>query len=403
MSQSAFHLHRHCMVVHNYYPIGEPRVQRQAEALAEAGAEVDVICLRRPDEPTVECNGAIRIFRLPIQKDEGRGLIGHLLEYSAFFFLAMLKLTWLHLRRCYQVIQLHNLPDFLVFAAWIPRLLGASLILDLHDLMPEFFMGRFGHQVVSLPVKLVRWQEALSCRFAHHVITVSEHWRQALIGRGVPADKCSVVMNVADERFFHRPPERPYLAPVESEPFNLIYHGTLVHRYGLDLALQAIAQILCQTPDLRFHILGLGEEYEALEALRDKLGLRQVVIFHGFLPVENLPGIILEAALGLVPYRNDIFTDSLLPTKLMEYAAMGLPAIAAHTMAIKTYFADTLVEFFTPGDVDDLACCILHLYQNRSRLTELARGAEKFNRRYNWSAQSVTYLRTIGQLSNRSH
>ncbi|HSJ52430.1 MAG TPA: glycosyltransferase, partial [Anaerolineae bacterium] len=205
---------RHCMIVHAYYPLGETRVQRQAEALLKRGYQVDVISLRKEGEASRETFKGTRIYRLPVRRYRRGGLAAQFLEYLAFLFMAMVLVSWRHLVRPYATVQLHSPPDFLVFAAWLPKLLGARLILDLHDLMPEFYMGRFGRGAGSLPVRLVRFQERVSCRFADHVITVSHHWRQALIERGVPAGKASVVMNVADDAIFVRPEGAEAAAPV---------------------------------------------------------------------------------------------------------------------------------------------------------------------------------------------
>ena len=121
-----------------------------------------------------------------------------LLEYLGFFVLAAWRLLTLHLRRRYGVVQVHNLPDFLVFVALIPKLMGARVILDIHDLMPEFFASKTESDMQSSLVRLLILQEQLSCRFAHQVITVTSEWRETLIRRGVPAVKVAVVMNVAD-------------------------------------------------------------------------------------------------------------------------------------------------------------------------------------------------------------
>ena len=138
--KSTSHPKRHCMVVFAFYPLGETRVQRQAEALAENGYDVDVICLRGPDEAVFEDVRGINVYRLPV----GRllwfsGLVGRFLAYLLFLILTAFKLIPLHLKRRYGVVQVHNLPDFLVFCALFPKLMGAKTILDIHDVMPEFF------------------------------------------------------------------------------------------------------------------------------------------------------------------------------------------------------------------------------------------------------------------------
>lgn len=392
---------RHCMIVHAHYPLGETRVQREAEVLLKHGYDVDVICLRGKQEPAVDSFKGVGIYRLPVRRRKGSSLVAQFLEYLAFFFLAMIRVSWLYFRRRYNTIQAHNLPDFLVFAAWLPKLLGARAILDLHDLMPEFYAGRFQRNANSLPVRLVRLQERLSCAFADHVITVSHHWREALIGRGVPPRKISVVMNVADDSIFQVPADLPPRSS-NGKGLRLIYHGIVTQRYGLDLALQAMAHLRQQAPDIHLTIQGGGEYMDALIRQAGELDLNPQVTFNrGMQPAEELPQIILANDAGIVPYRDDPFTDGLVPTKLMEYAALRMPAIAARTSAIAYYFQDTMVEFFTPGSVEGLADCMLRLYTDRKRLAQLGQGAAAFNQRYNWTQIGDEYAALVERLGAR--
>lgn len=394
----SYAIKRHCMIVHAYYPIGEPRVQREAEALIDNHYQVDVICLCQPGEPRRAIVNDVNIYRQPIHRHKGKGLGVQFLEYLAFFFMASWRLVALYFQRHYNVIQVHNLPDFLVFAALLPRLLGARVILDLHDLMPEFYASRFQNGMKKWQEWLIRWQELASCRFADHVITVTEPWRQTLIERGtVPANKCSVVMNLADTRLFRR--DRVSSQRSEDGRFHLFYHGTLARRYGIDLALLAINQLRCELPDLHLTIHGRGEYLGELQTLAKELGLGECVHFStGYMPMEELPALIATADLGLIPYRRDVFTDGILPTKLMEYAALGVPAIAARTSAIEAYFDETTVQFFTPGDLDDLTRCIRELYHDRPRLAALSKNTEQFNQRYSWTVQSADYVRLVDTL-----
>ncbi len=396
---------RHCMIVLATYPLGETRVQREAEALIRHGYDVDVICARLPGETATDEHRGVRIYREEYRHSVGfaprGGLVSDLFNYLRFFLSAALRLTRLHRRQPYDTVQVHNLPDFLVFSALGPKLGGVPVILDLHDLMPEFYAGRFGQGGNWLLTRLVGWQERLACRFADHVITVSEHWRQALIKRGVPAHKCSVVMNLADETIFH-PPEHDRPRPPANSRFYMIYHGTIVERYGLDLAVRAVAQVRHDIPDVHLTILGKGPHTDALIRMAQDLDLNDhVTIYDELRPAEELPAIIRSADVGIVPYRNDVFTDGLLPTKLMEYAALGLPAIAARTSAIQAYFSDAGVEFFEPGDVDDLARCIRALHRSPERLKGLAQGSKQFTQRYNWATASAEYVTLVDRLGAR--
>jgi glycosyltransferase involved in cell wall biosynthesis len=398
------HYRRHCMIVFAPYPLGETRVQREAEALVKCGYEVDVICLRLPGEPARDEYKGVTIYReqhrLPFSLAKGNSLRERLVKYLRFALSAGWRVTRLHFQKRYSTIQVHNIPDFLVFCALIPKLADTPILLDLHDLMPEFYALRFG-QSSSRAARLIRWQERLACRFADHVITVTELWRQALIRRGVPEHKCSVVMNVADESIFH-PPDHTGVQPPTGDSFRLIYHGTFVERNGLDLAIQAVDRVRHDIPGIHLTLVGRGEYLPHMTRLIEELGLNHHVSIDDLHLAEELPGIILSCQLGIVPIRSTVFTDTGLPTKLMEYAALGLPAIAARTTANQLYFEGTNTEFFEPGNVDDLARCIGMLYHNPERLAELARGAQEFNRRYNWAKIGAEYVATVERLrSNR--
>jgi glycosyltransferase involved in cell wall biosynthesis len=384
---------RHCMVVHAYYPIGEPRVQREAEALIDNGYEVDVICLRQLGEPAHDVVYGVNVYRLPVRRHKNWGIVLQLLEYLAFFCLAFWRLTTLHFRRRYNSVQVHNPPDFLVFAALIPRLMGSKIILDLHDLTPEFYASRFNSSMNSGPVQIICLQECFACCFADHVITVTEPWRQTLIQRGLSPDKCSVVMNVADNKLFRR--ERIDVHPPQDSHFHLLYHG--------NIALQAVARLRHDLPDIYLTIHGRGAFLDNLRRLAQKLELGGHVRFSTeYIPIEELPALIASADLGLVPYRRDVFTDGILPTKLMEYAALGIPAVVARTSAISVYFDETMIEFFAAEDVEELARCIRTLYHNRSRLDELACNIQRFNQRYNWASQKIKYANLVKALAQKS-
>lgn len=389
---------RHCMVVLAYYPLAETRVQREAEALVRTGYEVDVICLRERGEPKLEFHRGVTVRRVDVRLRK-ENLARQFVNYLHFFVRAGTLLTALHARRPYDCVQVHNLPDFLVFCAAYPRLRGVPVVLDLHDLMPEFYAGRFSGTRGRRLVSLVRLQERLACRFADHVITVSDHWRRALVDRGVPPSKCSVVMNLADEDVF----TEPVSAPRDDSSFELIYHGTVAKRYGLDLAVRAVAKLRDLIPEIHLTILGKGDHMDELRALRRELAIEgHVTLRDEFLTAEQLPAIIARADLGVVPYRNDVFTDGLLPTKLMEYAAMGVPCVASRTTAIESYFDGANVELFEPGDVDDLAERIRVLHDDPARRAEVAARARVFTHEYNWESTSRAYVATIHSLRSRT-
>lgn len=382
---------RHAMIVHAYYPVGETRVQREAAALVEQGMSVDVICLRDAGEPRFETVDGVDVRRLPIGRNRRLGVAFQLIEYLVFLLAASFWVSALHLRRRYHSVQVHNLPDFLVFSAVVPKLTGARLLLDLHDLMPEFLAARLDVSMRHPLVRLVSLQERLSCRFADEVITVTDGWRQRLIERGVRADKISVVMNVADPELFTRRSGDP-----DEDTFTVVYHGTFTHRYGVDLLVEAADLLRSRVPSLRVWLLGDGEYRHELEDSVSRLGLGDVVtLSDGMLGVSRLRPHLERADVGVVPNRSSVFTDDLLPTKLLEYVAVGIPVVVARAPMIESYFDDQMVEYFTPGDASDLADKLAGLAVAPERRRSLVAAAARFEDDHSWERISAEYASVV--------
>lgn len=384
---------RHCMIVDNYYP--DIRVEREARALVRRGHTVEVICLRNEGDLARERIGRIIVRRVPVRRQRGMGLAAQSVEYLAFAAWAFALVSVLHLRRKFDVVQVHNVPDFLVLSALVPKLTGARVLLDLHDLMPEFFASRFGGRMDGLPVRLVRWQERMSTAFADRVLTVTELWRGTLVERGLAPEKVDVVMNLPDDGLFRRRAPEVRRAP---DPITVLYHGTLTHRYGVDQLVRAVASIGDRLP-LRLIVHGRGELVPELEALVARLGIgHRVTMSTELLPTAALPDLIAQADIGVVPNRNDVFTDGILPTKLMEYAALGIPAVVARSTATTAYFDDSMVRYVEPNDVSALAVAIEELARDPDRRLALARSAQSFTDQYGWSREAERYVDIVEEM-----
>lgn len=384
-----------CMVVHSYYP-DDPRVRREAEALANDGWGVDVVCLRGAGQAAREVLDGVSVHRLPVRRHRGRSLAVYLLEYLAFFTLAFWRVTWLGLRRRYAVVQTHNMPDFLVFAGLVPRLLGARVVHDMHDLVPELFATKYGGNDFHPVVRLLRLVEGASTSFAAHVLTVGEALRWRLVATGVPPDKVTVVMNAADSRLF-----APRPSPEQGEHFRLVYHGSLFERCGVDVAIRAVALLRGDIPTLSFDIYGEGEFAPCLSGLVSSLGLEGTVHLAGAVPLERLPAAVASADLGVVPYRKNEFTDYIYPTKAFECIALGVPVVVSRTKAIFGLLGAVPDMFFQPGDPADLAGLIRALYRDPARRRELASAAWRAYAPYRWEEQRERYLSLMNHLAGQ--
>lgn len=374
----------------------DPRVRREAEALIDAGHRVVFLASRQPGEPHRETIAGVEVIKAPGLPNRRTSIAVYLVEYAIFFVMISAHLL-AHPRR-YRLIHINNMPDFLVFAAWLPRLLGTPVIHDVHDLMPELFEEKFSAGRGRRIVALIRAQERWAGRFANAVLTVEERLKDILSARGVPRERIHVLMNLPDDRIF-----AARTAPQAGGPkarFVLVYHGTLARRLGLDIAVRAVARARVEIPNIELRIIGAGEERDALIALRDELRLGDAVTFSdGFVPVQTIPAMIADADLGLCPLRISGGTDIMLPTKLLEYVTMGIPCIVPRTGTIARYFDDTMVQFFEAENVDSLARCIVALHADPARRAALAHEAtRRFAATYTWSRHKAVYTGLVAEL-----
>jgi glycosyltransferase involved in cell wall biosynthesis len=386
---------RVCVIRQHYVP-QDTRVARAVAALAASGCDVDVICLRNRGEPRLERDGRVLIWRVPLRHPRGRGAGGYLAAYGGFFLVAASLSTALHARHRYRLLQVHSLPDVLVFAAALPHLLGARVLLDLQECMPEFLATKFGTPLGHPAVRLVAALEQRSIRFADLVTTPSEEMAATFIARGADEAKITVVMDGADEDVF-RPPPLP--ASRAGPRFTLICHGTVEERYGLDLVLRAVALLRGEIPELRFEVYGDGSYLDELRRLAVRLGVEDRVYFSGgFVPVDELVGAIAAADVGVVAMKRDPFRDVTLAGKIFDFIALRRPVVASRTRSLERAFDACSVELFESEDVEDLARAIRVLHADPERRRRMAERAAEVAEPYRWVHQRKVYLRVVERL-----
>ena len=382
---------RICMITFSEYAC-DGRVRREAESLAGRGDTVDCICVGSVEARPV---AGIRLFRVSPQRYRGANVFRLLPAYLRFFLYAFFKVSVLHFANRYDVVQVHTMPDFMVFAALIPKLMGARVILDVHDLMPEIYAVKFASGETQWVSRFIAWVERMSIAFADKAMCVHRPHLQALMRHGNPESKFSILLNVPDHRFFV--PKSP---PGEwGDEFRLLYHGTTPKRAGLDVALRAVARARKEIPRIRFQILGVREGAEELSRLVAELGLTDCVVLAHSVPIEDLAAVIESTHVAIVPYLSDSFTQYVLPVKLLESVAMRRPVIVSRLRTVEAYFDSSMVRFFEPGNDRELAESIVELYRNPELAKELAVNAEAFTARYNWPEHRQIYFRLIDSLS----
>jgi glycosyltransferase involved in cell wall biosynthesis len=382
-------------ITRSYYLLADTRSRREAEALAMRGDQVDFIALAEPNHPPIEVINNVRVIRLPLSRYRGSSNLRYILSYFKFFIFASLKTCSLFLKNRYQVIHVHTMPDFIVFVALIPKLLGAKVILDMHETMPELYMSKFGLPENHFLIRLIKFQEKISFMFADKILCVHEPHKALLIKRGAQEKKITVVLNLPDPQIFGNRTSADSMDK-QDDKLRIVYHGTVAERLGLDIALKAFHEVVQEFPDARFEIYGDGDFSKKVEELIQELGLEKNVYFSKkFFRLEEVLSFIRGATFGIIPNRKDSATEYMLPVKMLEYLYVGIPVIVPKLLTINYYFDENSMAFYTPGDYHQLAQVIIRLYLNKTERRKLIENSQKFLDRFSWDLMKQELFKVI--------
>jgi glycosyltransferase involved in cell wall biosynthesis len=386
------------MITHSFYE-SDNRVLRYAETLAARGDSVEIIALRRkPGMPVEETINGVKLYRIKDRfgkKEKSKA--SFLWPLLRFLFASSRFLNRLNRRRRFDLIHVHNIPDFLVFAAWWPKLRGTKVILDIHDIVPEFFGSKFASTRGSLLVWGLKVAEKFSAAMADHVILANHLWLEKYTSRSARKEKCSVFINHVDELvFFKRPRTRKDSRPV------IMFPGGLQWHQGLDIAIRAFGKLHRAMPEAEFHIYGDGNMKAELVALTAELGLNDSVKFFNPMPIKQIAEVMAQADLGVVPKRADSFGNEAYSTKIMEFMSLGVPMVVSSTKIDRYYFDDRVVRFFESGNVDALAEAMQEVLSNAGLRDKMTKQALDYVSRNSWESHKGKYLELVDGLCAKS-
>jgi len=381
-----------CMISYSVYEY-DNRVHRYGEALIKAGVELDVICLSPNSQRRKIAYGTGVHYHIGSRSFTEKGPVSYLLNFIKFFSKSFFMVSWLYLKKKYDVVHYHNIPDFGVFAAIIPKIFGAKVLLDIHDIVPEFYMWKFNLAENHPIVRFLKFVERLSCSFADHVITGTHLWREKLVKRSVNRKKCSVIMNSPYPPLF----DKAKNIKNKNRRFTMIYPGSLNEHFGVDIAVRGVALIREKIPDVLLIIYGRGRQEAMLKKIVSELDIADNVQFNQPVPREKIPEIIAESDIGIVPKRGGPFADEALSSKLLEFVYMNKPVVVSKTTIAEYYFNDSIVRFFTPENVKAFASCVVDLYQNPAEMKKLSENCKKFNETHSWEIYETEYFKILNR------
>jgi glycosyltransferase involved in cell wall biosynthesis len=364
----------------------DARVKRQVKTLAAAGYAVDVICLADDIGQARDAN----LIGIKVPHYRGLSRWRYVRAYATFFIKAAWTAACLAIRHRYDVAIVCSMPDFIVACALGPKLRGATIVLDVHDPMPELYRVKFGRPAGCLGERLLMLEERVSAWMADRVLATHDLHLSRLVQAGIPRSKLRVVLNAPN----------PELFPYSDRPLRrggglrLVYQGTMSARLGIDVAIRAMRLLRARIPGIELLLIGNGEALEDYKRLAGALEVADIVRFEPPIPVERIAPVLHSCSIGVVPNRDNAATRLMLPVKLMEYAMLGVPIAAARLAPILQYFDARAVEFFEPENPADLAAAIVRLYENPDRLAQMAAAANRVALRLS-CGWSENYLEAI--------
>lgn len=377
----------------------DPRVIRAAEAAADAGFAVDFIALRRQNDPAEELINGVRLIHLNQTRYRGGGVFWYMLSYLEFFFRCFFKTAALQFANRYAAVHVNNMPDFFVFCALVPKLMGAKVLLDIHDPMPNTFASKFKSGENSFFFKVLLWQEKLSAAFADQVLTVHEPVKDCVLVKqhALSADSIEVIANYPDDALFAR------RNPVQSDGrLRLAFHGTILERNGLRNVMLALASMQHQDR-ISVKIIGEGDFSEELKQLIETQNLGAIVHFDNRMyPLAEIPALLADCNLGLVPLQISSITEYVLPLKLLEYLSLGMPSITVRNTAIGYYFGEDECLFYDPNDPRSLSVILDRLAESPDLLARYQQQAVVLRDKFLWSNEKRKYIALLRRLTQHA-
>lgn len=351
----------------------DTRVQKEAYAAAEAGYELDIYTL---EDDLVSNYNTFNFVRSNIIQYKGQSKFHYIFSYIRFFLYCFFNLSTKFFKEKYKFVHVHNMPNFLVFSSIIPKMFGAKVILDIHDLMPEIFSVKFRLPIDHALIKLLYFEERISAKFANEIIATNSYHIERFHKNKIVNKKITEVINVADEKIFYSPNSKDYL----QEEVIIAYPSTLAKRLGIDTLIEAIEILHKNKLKFKLYIYGDGEYREDIAKIIIKKNLNEVVILSkSFISLEILSMELDKAHIGVIPLPTNVSNDIAMPVKIYEFFAKKVCVVATELPLMKSCFNNS-VMFFQEGSSEDLAEKLEYLIHNREIIKDYAeRGYSKFS------------------------
>ncbi len=366
----------------------DTRVQKEAFAAKEAGYELDIFTL---NDSYSKAHELLNFIPNKFVQYKGQSKKKYILSYLKFFLFCFYKLSIYSVKKKYKYIHIHNMPNFLVFSAIFPKILGTKIILDIHDLMPEIFSVKFNLSKEHTIIKMLYLEERLSARFSHEIISTNKFHTKRFRKNKIITSNITEIVNVADENVFYLPQNKKF----DQEKLIIAYPSTLAKRLGIDKLIDAVELVVQKGLKIELNIYGDGEYRDEIKSMIENKNLVEFInLSESFISLNKLSESLDKAHIGVIPLPSNASNDIAMPVKVSEFFAKKVCVIASNLPLLKDCFED-IVIFFQEGNSQDLADKIEYLYNNRIILEEYANNGYRYFRSKTWRYYKEKYMLLI--------
>ncbi len=290
-----------------------------------------------------------------------------------------------------EVIHAHSPVLNAIPAIWAAKKLAIPVVYEIRAFWEDAAVDHGTYIEDSWKYRLTKWIETWVCKKVDHIGILCNGLKNDLISRGIPTEKITPIFNGVDpENFKPTPADAEYRESWNLNGKTVIgFIGSFYRYEGLDLLIEAFAEVTKAQPDTLLLLVGGGEVESELRAQINKLGLQDRVIMPGRIPHERIPGVYAMIDILAYPRRSMRLTELVTPLKPLEAMAMGKVLIASDVGGHKELITHGETGILFPaGDVAALARELVRLIADPVSREELVSNA------IHWVVSQQSWVKT---------
>jgi glycosyltransferase involved in cell wall biosynthesis len=370
------------------------RVLAETEALADAGHDITLICGSLPEVK----NPSVRYWIVPmVEKKYSVSFYDEFRRAFNLIFTTSVNIIARVLSGDFDVVHIqHNHPIPMIATLVAARFNRARCIYDVHDLLPETAMAIRKRQPRGLIYWLLRVFESLLLALSDTVISTSHTAAKILHSRSL-GKEITIVHNPMKESDISS-----LWSPKTDRIFRIAYLGELQQGIrGLEMLVESFAKVSRKSSQpLELVLIGDGDARKELNELAKANGMGDKVIFTGFLRHKEALQMLSQCDIAVLPYGKTPATEAVIPTKLIEYMAVGMPLIVTDNKQFR-FVVGPKGLYFNPEIPNSLAEIISRATESQSTLEEIGKAMRERVTPFLWSVSKTRLIEVYSSFTTR--